>query len=75
MTTPTLAELLVQRQLELDKSRLQLSRDCGIPVSRLWYLETVPGAKLSPATLRALARGLELPLEVVLEAAGYGVPK
>lgn len=71
----TLAELIVQHQLERDKSRLQLSKDCGIPVSRLWYLETVPDAKLSPETLRALAKGLELPLEVVLTAAGYGVPK
>ena len=44
----------------------------GIPVSRLLYVERTPEARrITPDTLKALARGLDVPVETILRAAGY----
>ena len=68
----TLSEFIVQRRTTLGLSRLQLARASCIPVARLLYIERTPEARrVTPETFEALARGLDVPVETLLRAAGY----
>ena len=68
----TLAEFSLTRRRQLGMSRRQLALAAGIPYTRVLYVESHPAARrITPDTLAALARGLDVPVETLLRAAGY----
>lgn len=68
----SLSKFIVQRRTALGLSRLQLARASSIPCARVLYLERTPAARrVTPDTFEALARGLDVPVETLLRAAGY----
>lgn len=66
------SEFVRKRREQLGKSQAELARTSGLWREQVANIERDPSIRrMNPETLAGLAKGLEIPLDSILEAAGY----